>query len=127
MAKAKHPSNKDAKFGFYRYDSTFAFPIKDVSGKTIDIRAYDVELIIRNASDGKKYLYDIVNIKEDAATKHNLQQREVRLATHNAATRSNVFDNSIPEAPQKSNPPKAEKTSEGDAGSEVGDAKNGIR
>ncbi len=93
--KTKHPQNKDAKYGFYRYDSTFAFPIKDASGKITDIRAYDVELVIRNASDGKKYLYDIVGINEDVATKHNLQQREVRSATYSAATRSNVSNISI--------------------------------
>ena len=59
--QTRHKNSKDAKYGMYRYDTTFAFPVKDKSGT---FRAYDAELIVRNASDGKKYLYDIVGIKE---------------------------------------------------------------
>ena len=62
--KTRHPASKDAKFGMYRYDTKFAFSVKNQSGNTSSVKAYDAELLIRNASDGKKYLYDIVNIKE---------------------------------------------------------------
>ena len=59
--KTKHPHNKDAAYGMYRYDTTFAFPVQ---GTQQAYKAYDAELVIRNASDGKKYLYDIVAIKK---------------------------------------------------------------
>lgn len=51
--RTRHTQSKDAKYGMYRYDSTFAFPVKDGSGAVHRVRAYDAELLIRNASDGK--------------------------------------------------------------------------
>ncbi len=102
--KTKHAKNKDAKYGMYRYDSTFAFPVRDGKGGITRIRAYDVELLIRNATDGKKYLYDIVNIKENTTAEVDLQQKEDRLAAHEAAARSGVPDNSVPQDRPKSNP-----------------------
>lgn len=60
----KHNRSKDAAYGMYCYDSTVAFPVKDSKGMVQRVRAYDVELLIRNASDGKKYLYDIVDVKK---------------------------------------------------------------
>lgn len=50
----KHPKNKDAKYGMYRYDSSFAFPVFNSTGDITNVRAYDVQLLVRNASDGKK-------------------------------------------------------------------------
>lgn len=91
----RHQTSKDAKYGMYRYDSKFAFPIKDSSGKNVDVRAYDVELLIRNASDGKKYLYDIVNIKENTANVLGLRQRETRKGNASVAAQSGAFMNSI--------------------------------
>lgn len=76
--KTKHTHNKDAKYGMYRYDTCFAFPIKNNAGKVVDVKAYDAELLIRNASNGKKYLYDIVNIKENTDYQVELQQRKSR-------------------------------------------------
>ncbi len=78
----------------YRYDSTFGFKVQQSDGST-DVRVFDVELLIRNASDGKKYLYDIVNIKENTATKLDLQQGETRLAAHEAATWQGVSKNTL--------------------------------
>ena len=76
--KTKHTHNKDAKYGLYRYDTCFAFPVKNNAGKVVDVKAYDAELLIRNASNGKKYLYDIVNIKENTDYQPELQQRKSR-------------------------------------------------
>ena len=76
--KTKHTHNKDAKYGMYRYDTCFAFPVKNNAGKVVDVKAYDAELLIRNASNGKKYLYDIVNIKENTDYQPELQQRKSR-------------------------------------------------
>ena len=53
--KIKH--QKDAKYGFYKYDTKFSF---DHNGQE---KIYDATLLIRNDADGKKYLYDILNIK----------------------------------------------------------------
>ncbi len=71
--KTEHTNNKDAKYGFYRYDSVFAFELKE------KIKAYSVELVIRNASDGKKYLYDISRIKEDIGLGLNLSKRKISI------------------------------------------------
>lgn len=50
--------------GIYKYDTKFGFPIKNSKGEEIGANVYSAELVIRNASDGKKYLYDIVSIKK---------------------------------------------------------------
>ncbi len=93
--KTKHTGNKDAKYGMYRYDNSFAFPIKDNQGNISKIRAFDVELLIRNASDGNKYLYDIVGIKENTTTEIDLLQRETRTPAIRQATRGNASNNNI--------------------------------
>ncbi len=111
--KTKQPQNKDAKYGMYRYNSTFAFPIKDREGNVTNIRAYDVELLIRNASDGKKYLYDIVKIKEDIPGTNSLKQKEASRATYEAAQWRNNFNNSIHDSPEKSNKKFSDEISEG--------------
>lgn len=100
--KAKHTHNKDAKFGMYRYNSRFAFAVNGGDGVR-NVRAYDVELLIRNASDGKKYLYDIVNIKKNTAYATELQQREPRRGGKDAASRNGVSDNSIRSSSENSN------------------------
>lgn len=53
--KSKH--DIDAKYGFYRYDTTFSF---DYNGQE---RVYNATILIRNDANGKKYLYDILNIR----------------------------------------------------------------
>ena len=99
----KHKQSKDAKYGMYRYDTKFAFPVKDQRGNVTTVKAYDAELLIRNASDGKKYLYDIVNIKEDTANALDLRHKEARKGNYQAATQNDVSKNSIrnPEADVK--------------------------
>lgn len=97
--KTRHQDSKDAKYGMYRYDTTFAFPVME-NGKMQRIRAYDAELLIRNASNGKKYLYDIVGIKENATAHISLSQREARLAAYQeTATGGNVSNTSISTSP----------------------------
>ena len=53
--KEKH--NTDAKYGFYRYTTRFALPSKNNA-------EYEATLLIRNDANGKKYLYDIMDIKK---------------------------------------------------------------
>ncbi|QFJ54796.1 hypothetical protein [Pseudobutyrivibrio xylanivorans] len=60
--KKKH--NHDAKNGWYKYESFFAMPVFDIEGDIERYNVYHVAMIIRHASDGKKYLYDIINIKK---------------------------------------------------------------
>lgn len=88
--KTRHPNNKDAAYGMYRYDTTFAFPVKGENGV---YRAYDAELLIRNASDGRKYLYDIVSIKENTGLALDLNQKA--RGQQNAATQSGASGTSI--------------------------------
>jgi len=52
--KAKH--NQNAKYGFYRYDTTFSF---EYNGKE---KIYTGTVLIRNDANGKKYLYDILDV-----------------------------------------------------------------
>lgn len=88
--KTTHTHNKDAAYGMYRYDTTFAFPVKGVP-KTY--KAYDAELLIRNASDGKKYLYDIVAIKENTGLALDLNEKA--RGRQKAAMQSSVSTDSI--------------------------------
>lgn len=74
----------------YRYDTTFAFPVRGVPQT---YKAYDAEMVIRNASDGKKYLYDIVAIKENTGLALDLSEKaRGRLK---AAMQSDASTNSI--------------------------------
>lgn len=54
--KVKH--NIDAKYGFYKYDTKFSF---DINGKE---QTYSGTVLVRNDANGKKYLYDILDIKK---------------------------------------------------------------
>ncbi|MDO5423362.1 MAG: hypothetical protein Q4F41_06515 [Eubacteriales bacterium] len=59
---------KDAKFGWYRYDSHVALPVWGENGTIDKYNIFHVRILIRHADDGKKYLYDIVNIKKETST-----------------------------------------------------------
>ena len=98
--KTRHTDNKDAKYGMYRYDNSFAFPIKDNKGNVANVRAFDVELLIRNASDGNKYLYDIVAIEENTTAEIGLLERMTRMPNKSQATRDSVSNDKIPQNPK---------------------------
>ena len=93
--KTNHPRSKDAKYGMYRYDTQFGFPVKNPKGDVIGANIYDAELLIRNASDGKKYLYDIVSIKKNTANSAWLTQRVTSAAGFSAVQKGDVSENSI--------------------------------
>lgn len=59
--------NRNAKFGWYRYDSYFAIPVHDNDGEVDHYNVFHASLLIRHAEDGKKYLYDIINIKKETS------------------------------------------------------------
>ncbi|MBR3833830.1 MAG: transcriptional regulator [Lachnospiraceae bacterium] len=58
----------DAKYGWYRYDSRFALAIYNNDGEIDKYNYFKVRMIIRCDADGKKYLYDIINIKKEPST-----------------------------------------------------------
>lgn len=65
-SKKKHV--KDAKYGWYRYESRFALPVYNERREVIIYNVYHVAMIIRHSEDGKKYLYDIMNIKKETGS-----------------------------------------------------------
>ena len=64
-SKEKH--NKDAKLGWYRYNSRFALPVYDEEGEITGYNVFHATLIVRHAKDEKLYLYDAVNIKKETS------------------------------------------------------------
>lgn len=65
--KKKH--EKDAKFGWYRYDVRFALPVyDDKSDKLIRYNIFSVRMLVRHADDGRKYLYDFLSIKKETSS-----------------------------------------------------------
>lgn len=61
----KHKRN--AKNGWYRYDSRFALPVYTDNGETERYNVYHASMLIRHANDGKMYLYDILDIKKETS------------------------------------------------------------
>ena len=67
--KQKHKS--DAENGWYRYTVHFALPVYNREGNLTTCNLFRIELLIRHAKNGKKYLYDMVNIKKETEKPHN--------------------------------------------------------
>lgn len=65
-SKEKH--KKDAKYGWYKYDSRFALPVFGEDGEIERYNLFHVVMVVRHAKDGKMYLYDIMNIKKETST-----------------------------------------------------------
>ena len=61
----KHKHN--AKYGWYRYDSRFALPVYNENGEVIRYNVFHGSMLIRHSEDGKKYLYDIIDIKKETS------------------------------------------------------------
>ena len=64
--KEKHSRN--AKNGWYRYDTRFALPVYDESGEVERYNVFSARLLIRHAASGKMYLYDVLEIKKETST-----------------------------------------------------------
>ena len=60
--------DKNAKYGWYRYDSRFAIPIFDENNDVLRYNIFHAELVIRHSENRKLYLYDIINIKKETST-----------------------------------------------------------
>lgn len=59
--------NTDAKFGWYRYDTRFAIPVYDDTGKLVRYNVFKARMLVRHAKDGKMYLYDILRTKKETS------------------------------------------------------------
>lgn len=59
--------NKDAKYGWYRYDSRFALPIYNQEEQVVAYNIFSARMLVRHAKDGKLYLYDILRIKKETS------------------------------------------------------------
>ncbi len=62
--KEKH--NKNAKYGWYRYDIRFALPVYE-EDVLVRHNIYSGRLLVNHAENGKKYLYDILSIKKETS------------------------------------------------------------
>ncbi|MBQ9768434.1 MAG: hypothetical protein IJW37_10065 [Lachnospiraceae bacterium] len=63
--EVKHERN--AKYGWYRYDSRFALPVYDETGQIERYNVFHASMLIRHSENGKKYLYDIIDIKKETS------------------------------------------------------------
>lgn len=62
--KEKH--NKNAKYGWYRYDVRFALPIYE-ENVLVRYNIFHARLLINHAENGRKYLYDILAVKKETS------------------------------------------------------------
>ncbi|MBQ7255041.1 MAG: hypothetical protein IJS31_02180, partial [Oscillospiraceae bacterium] len=96
--KEKHKVG--AANGWYRYDTEFAVPVRNVKGEITHYTVYDAVLLIRNDADGKSYLYDMIDLNE---------KKKVNSSVSSTAKQSEIFEplpsskNSILNSPQNSN------------------------
>ena len=61
----KNKHSRHAKNGWYRYDTRFALPVYDENGEVERYNVFSARLLIRHASSGKMYLYDVLEIKKE--------------------------------------------------------------
>jgi len=65
--KKKHERN--ARYGWYRYDVRFALPVyDDATGQVVRYNIFSARMLVRHAEDGKKYLYDLLAIKKETSS-----------------------------------------------------------
>ena len=56
---------KDAKCGWYRYDTKFAIPVYDETGNISRYNVFSARMLVRHAKDGKLFLYDLLRTKKE--------------------------------------------------------------
>ncbi|MCI8918619.1 MAG: hypothetical protein HFH29_07610 [Eubacterium sp.] len=59
----KHQWN--AKNGWYKYESRFALPVFAENGEVERYNVFHASMLIRHANDGRRYLYDVLEIKKE--------------------------------------------------------------
>lgn len=96
--ETRHPGNKDAELGMYRYDIRFI--VQDADGAT----GYKGEMVVRHAKNGEKYLYDIVNVKKNThLTTYSGRLPGAARGRAEAPKPSGSVEGSIAQAAEKSN------------------------
>ena len=58
---------RDAKNGWYRYDSRFALPVYDDKGELERYNIFHASMLVRHSNDVKLYLYDVIDIKKETS------------------------------------------------------------
>ena len=58
---------RNAWYGWYRYDAYFELPVYDEDGKIERYNRFRATMLIRHSVDGKKYLYDMLDIKKETS------------------------------------------------------------
>lgn len=64
--KLKHEI--DGANGWYHYESRFGLPVYSENGEVERYNVFHVYMIVRHDKNGRKYLYDIINIKKETST-----------------------------------------------------------
>jgi hypothetical protein len=77
----------DVKFGWYKYTTRFQ----------IGNKIFDANLIIRNDADGKKYLYDVINIKGTVIQRgeNSPYQQNINKDSSDISETNGSYDNTI--------------------------------
>lgn len=104
----KKPKHKqDAKYGWYRYDTSFAVPVRDIKQNLLHYNAFDATLLIRHNADGKKYLYDLIDIKKRGKPLTSaLLQRSVTVGNQMITSATSFRSTNISQPKQNVNTPK---------------------
>ena len=58
---------RDAKYGWYRYNTRFALPVYDDNGNLVRYNVFTARILVRHANDGKLYLYDVLRTKKETS------------------------------------------------------------
>lgn len=66
-ANREDKHKRDAKNGWYKYDSRFALPVYDDNGELDRYNIFHASMLIRHSNDGKRYLYDVIDIKKETS------------------------------------------------------------
>lgn len=66
-ANEEETHNRNEKLGWYRYDTYFAIPVHASDGEVEHYNVFHASLLTRHSEDGKKYLYDIIDIKKETS------------------------------------------------------------
>jgi hypothetical protein len=61
--KEKH--DKNAKYGWYQYESYFAVPVFRENGEVERYNVFSALMLVRHDKNDRFYLYDIINIKKE--------------------------------------------------------------
>lgn len=61
----KHKRN--AKKGWYRYNSRFALPVYDDKGELERYNVFHASMLVRHSNGGRLYLYDVIDIKKETS------------------------------------------------------------